>query len=93
MITDYIPAGLTLNDPAWLDNSDGTATFIAPLSIATGSSQVITMNFTINGSVTGSILNRSEISVDDGSDVDSTPDTTNGTGIESTLDDEVHNGS
>ena len=52
MITDYIPAGLTLNDAAWLDNGNGTATFIAPLAIATGSSQVIGITFTVNGSVT-----------------------------------------
>jgi hypothetical protein len=52
MITDYIPAGLTLADAAWLDNNDGTATFIAPLTIATGSSQVINISFTVNGSAT-----------------------------------------
>jgi hypothetical protein len=52
MITDYIPAGLTLNDAAWFNNNDGTATFIAPLSIATGSSQAISINFTVNGSTT-----------------------------------------
>ena len=91
MISDYIPAGLVLNDAAWLDNNDGTATFIAPLTIATGSSQVVSISFTVNGLATGSILNRSEISVDDGNDSDSTPDTTNGTGTESSLDDEVNN--
>ena len=61
------------------------------MTIATGSSQVVSISFTVNGSTTGSILNRSEISVDDGNDSDSTPDTTNGTGTESSLDDEVNN--
>jgi hypothetical protein len=37
------------------------------------------------------VTNRSEILVDDGNDSDSTPDTTNGTGTESTLDDEINN--
>ncbi len=82
---------MVLNDAAWLDNNDGTATFIAPLTIATGSSQVVSISFTVNGLATGSILNRSEISVDDGNDSDSTPDTTNGTGTESTVNDEVNN--
>ena len=82
-----------MNDPAWLDNNDGTATFIAPLTIATGSSQVISISFLVNNSATGSILNRAEISLDDGNDSDSAPDTTNGTGTESSLDDEVNNGS
>ena len=52
IITDYIPAGLTLADPAWSDNGTGIATFIAPLTIATGASQVISITFIVNGSVT-----------------------------------------
>lgn len=47
----------------------------------------------MDGSLTGSMLNRAEISADDGDDVDSTPDTTNGTTTESTVDDEVNNAS
>jgi hypothetical protein len=61
------------------------------LTIATGSSQVISISFTVTNAVTGTLTNRSEISVDDGNDVDSTPDTINGTGTESTVDDEINN--
>lgn len=46
----------------------------------------------VNGSVIATITNRAEISTDDGADVDSTPDTTNGTNTESTVDNEVNNG-
>ena len=43
-----------------------------------GASTTIDINFIVDGSVTGLITNRAEISSDDGSDVDSTPDETDG---------------
>ena len=76
-ISDYIPNGLTLNDISWTA-SGSTATYNTTLNIATGSSQIIPISFTVNGSVTGSLINRAEISADNGTDIDSIPDETNG---------------
>lgn len=72
MVTDYIPTGLVLNDVAWT-NTNPTQ-FIAPISVTSGSSITIPITFMVNGLVTGTFSNRAEISADDGSDVDSTPD-------------------
>ena len=46
-ISDYIPAGLTLNDGAWTNNG-GTAVFNQLLSLASGASQTITITFTVD---------------------------------------------
>jgi hypothetical protein len=47
---------------------------------------------TIDASFTGTTLtNWAEISVDDGADADSTPDTINGTTTESPVDNEINN--
>ena len=91
-ITDYIPAWLTLNDTNWtLSGSLATRSFVGPLAPwATGT---VTINFIYNGSTTGTLINRSEISTDDGADIDSTPDQTNGTNTESTIDNEINNAS
>ena len=51
IITDYIPTGLTLNDTAWT-LSGALATYNTPLSIATGSSQIISITFIVNGTLT-----------------------------------------
>ncbi len=73
-VIDYIPAGFTLNDPAWNDNGDGTATFTGgPLAV--GNSDDITITLTATTATAGDIVNWAEISADDGADVDSTPNT------------------
>ena len=73
-VTDYIPTGFTLNDAAWTDNGDGTAT-IAGRPLAAGASTDITITLTASGAADGDYVNWAEISADDGNDIDSTPDT------------------
>jgi len=79
-ITDYIPTGLTLNDPNWTDNGNGTATYNQLLNISAGQAQAIMIIFTIDANVTGTLVNEAEISDardDSGAraiDIDSTPD-------------------
>ena len=51
LVTDYIATGLTLNDSNWT-LSGALATYNTPLSIATGSSQIISITFIVNGTVT-----------------------------------------
>ena len=72
-VTDYIPAGFDLNDGAWTDNADGTASIDAG-PLAAGASTDITITLTANGAAAGEAVNWAEISADDGNDVDSTPD-------------------
>jgi len=89
-IADYIPAGLTLNDNDWIENSSGTtAQLFFPISgpIAAGASHSVDITFTVNNSFTGnSITNFAEISEADNdqntantppTDIDSTPDEDN----------------
>ena len=71
-VTDFLPAGFTLNDPAWTDNGDGTAT-IGTGPIAVGGSVDIPITMTA-GAAPGDFVNWAEISADDGVDIDSTPD-------------------
>ena len=71
-VTDFLPAGFTLNDAAWTDNGDDTAT-IAGGPLAAGASTDITITMTA-GTATGDFVNWAEISSDDGNDIDSTPD-------------------
>jgi uncharacterized repeat protein (TIGR01451 family) len=61
-INDYIPAGLILNDPNWTANN-GVATLNTPIaSIGTGSTETVTINFTIDQNFAGaSIINEAEI--------------------------------
>jgi uncharacterized repeat protein (TIGR01451 family) len=80
LVSDYVPAGLTLNDGNWT-LSGSTAIYNTPIALVTGSSQTISINFIVNGSVTGSLTNRAEISTDDGTDIDSTPDETDGNDV------------
>jgi len=75
IITDYLPAGLTLSDSNWTA-SGSILTYNTPLSIVAGSSQSISITTTVNGSLTGTITNRAEISSDNGVDIDSTTDQT-----------------
>ncbi len=76
-VTDYIPTGFSLNDPAWTDNGDGTAT-ITGGPLAAGASTPITITLTVDGSGDGDFVNWAEISLDDGNDIDSTPNATQG---------------
>jgi len=71
-VTDYLPVGFDLNDPAWADNGDGTAT-ISGGPLTAGASLDLTITLTANGAADGSYINWAEISDDDGNDVDSTP--------------------
>ncbi|MEM9530024.1 MAG: SdrD B-like domain-containing protein [Pseudomonadota bacterium] len=80
-VTDYIPAELTLNDPTWTDNGDGTASIIIPGPIAAGTSISVSASFLISPSaITGQIINVVEITDasdptgDPPIDVDSEPD-------------------
>ncbi|PID99986.1 MAG: hypothetical protein CSA79_05685 [Thiothrix nivea] len=85
VITDYIPAGLTLDDENWIDNTDGTATLKAPFDLAVAdSSKTVDITFTVAADAApGSIINAAEISAVSGvdnfgnplTDVDSTPNT------------------
>ena len=71
-VTDYFPAGFTLNDAAWTDNGDGTAS-ITGGPLAAGDDVEIDITLTA-GTATGDFVNWAEISSDDGNDIDSTPD-------------------
>jgi len=80
-ITDYIPTGLMLNDADWTQ-SGSTAT-ITNGALAAGASTTVDITFTIDPGFQGEeIVNFAEISDDANSlglsDVDSTPDPTNG---------------
>ena len=81
-VTDYLPAGFTLNDPNWTFNNDatatigGTATFsYSGPALASGTSAQIDITLTAADPTAGNMINRAEISDDDGTDIDSTPDT------------------
>lgn len=76
-IEDIIPNWLTLNDPNWtLSGNRAISTFNGTL--VPGATYGKDINFTVNGSVLGNIINRAEITSDDGSDIDSTPHNWNG---------------
>ena len=77
LVSDYVPNGLTLNDGNWT-LSGSTAIYNTPIALVTGGSQTISISFIVDGTLTGSLTNRAEISTDDGTDIDSTPDETNG---------------
>ena len=78
VITDYIPADLTLNDANWTASASGKTTFTIP-SIAAGASEEVEIIFSVNASPGTSIINKAEISsATGGTDVDSTPDATDG---------------
>ena len=83
-VTDFTPDGLTLDDSAWTDNGDGTATLATPIAaLAAGDSTTVNITFTVDADATGTIDNFAEISDatdSDGNtvaDIDSTPDAIN----------------
>ncbi|MCW1967362.1 MAG: carboxypeptidase regulatory-like domain-containing protein, partial [Anaerolineae bacterium] len=83
-VVDYIPAGLVLSDTNWTGNGV-TATMNTPIaSIAPSATVTVTIGFAIAPTATGTITNVAEIASaldTNGSpvtDIDSTPDTTNG---------------
>ena len=80
-LVDFVADGLTLNDDAWTDNGDGTASLSTPIAaLAAGESTSVNITFTVDADATGTIDNFAEISnaTDaDGNpvtDSDSTPD-------------------
>ncbi|MBO0953144.1 SdrD B-like domain-containing protein [Fibrella forsythiae] len=74
-LVDYIPTGLTLNDPNW-SQVGSTAVLNTPIaSLPAGTSMTYNITFQVNSGITGSLVNRAEISAaSGGTDVDSTPD-------------------
>ena len=90
-VTDFLPAGFVLNDAAWTDNGDGTATSVIP-AIASGASADVTITLTAVAPALGDNINVAEISgAVGGNDIDSTPDATDGNDGPVT-DDEINNG-
>ena len=81
-VTDYIPDGLTLNDPDWMQIGN-EARMVTPFpELLAGEFMSLTISFTIDSDYQGaSIRNWAEISsvenANDMDDVDSTPDDTN----------------
>lgn len=80
-LVDYLPAGLTLDDPAWTDNGDGTATLNTPVpALAAGATASVDISFTIDADAAGPINNIAEIqgaldvNGNPVTDTDSTPD-------------------
>ena len=73
-VTDYMPNGFTLNDSAWTDNGNGTASRSAG-ALPAGASTDLTITMTATNPSAGDHVNGAEISSDDGTDVDSTPNT------------------
>ena len=57
-VIDYVPAGLELNDPAWTDNGDGTASNTIA-AIAAGTSAIVDITLTITAA--GDLNNVAEI--------------------------------
>jgi len=99
-VSDYIPTGLTLNDPFW-NQTGSVATLKAPItSLAPGASTIITITFSVNNNFQGAtIRNWAEISSATNAlnlqDIDSTPDGMNFNQLGETndlLDDNVING-
>jgi hypothetical protein len=76
-----LPAGFTLNDPNWSFNGDATATsggtatfsYTGP-ALAPGASTQIDIVLTADNPLAGDMINRVEISSDDGTDIDSIAD-------------------
>ncbi len=98
-VTEYLPTGLTYDSlvtPATSDDGNavtfgGTAPDVTISAIAVDDQVTYQVLATVDVGATGILTNWAEISVDDGDDADSTPDTTNGTTTESPVDDEVDN--
>ena len=85
-ISDYIPAGLILNDASWTQSGSIAKRTIT--NIAAGASKVVSIQFKVSANPPASITNYAEISRDDGDDCDSTPDsnaTNDGTVIDNAI--------
>jgi uncharacterized repeat protein (TIGR01451 family) len=94
-ITDYLPAGLTLDDSDWTAGGGNTATIVIPGPIAPGASTTVDITTLLNASAgTSPFVNTAEISrAEDPSgntptDIDSTPDN-NPTNDGTIVDDEI----
>jgi uncharacterized repeat protein (TIGR01451 family) len=69
VVTDYLPTSeLTLADPAWTANGDGTASHTLAGPLAPGASAVVTISFTVDANAAGLVLNWAEISAADPTD-------------------------
>jgi len=100
-ITDYIPAGLTLNDSDW-SGGGSTATITLPGTLQPGDMTMVEITFTVSSTSPGQIINEAEISGADAPngfnsvDVDSTPDTNQnndgGGEVNTPNDDEINEG-
>ena len=72
-----------MDDPDWVLESNGNATYQSILSLASAASDTVTIDFVVNQYFSGEAMNRAEISDFSGSDgsdvddVDSTPDDSN----------------
>jgi uncharacterized repeat protein (TIGR01451 family) len=61
-IVEYTPAGLSLSDPDWADNGDGTASYLlAAVTLAPGESVSVDVTFMVGPEATGTIDNWAEI--------------------------------
>ena len=77
-LTDYIPMGLTLNDPAWTAVGGKASLNTLIPSILAGQTVTRAITFTVNSSFSGTITNSAEISAaTGGTDIDSSPDSDN----------------
>ena len=76
-VTDFLPAGFTLNDAAWTASANGTTATFTGGPLDAGDSVDITITMTA-GTATGDFVNWAEISSDSGDDIDSTPDANQG---------------
>lgn len=75
VVVNYLPeSGLTLVDPDWNDNGNGTATLITPVPgpLEPGESIVVPITFMVDASAVGTIYNWAEIA---GADTDGDPTT------------------
>jgi len=72
-VLDSIPAGFTLNDALWTDAGGNTASRVVG-PIAPGATVDVAIALTVTSADVGGQVNIAEISLDDGDDVDSTPD-------------------
>jgi len=74
-VTDYIPAGLTLNDGNWTAAGSKATLNTKIGTLAAGASTKVEITFTVNADFKGKAVNAAEISsADGGDDIDSTPD-------------------
>ena len=60
-LTDYIPAGLTLEDTDWTA-SNGIAVFNQLLNIAAGQTESVMITFRVDTGISGTLINETEIS-------------------------------